>query len=329
MTLCAYDTEAVTRELVRALRGERSQEAVRRRLRYGSNVVYHWESGRRYPTVAGLLWLAHRTGVDLVERLRAFGLNLPEGHRDPWTVEGAAELFQLLQGHRPANDLADALGVSRHKVGRWIRGDAEPRFPDFLQMVEFWTARSTDLLTELCDPQQLPAMATIWERRDRARRRLLTHPWSAAVQLALELEAYKALDTHQPGWIAERLQIPEADEQECLDLLEEAGDIARSHGRFVPTHIPRLNLGGAEERLAIRRFWGQVASDRLHSGPTCSGGWNLFTVTEEEFAQIKRLQRDYFRSIRSIVQDSERGDHIVLATMQVQLLTPAASPPED
>ena len=47
------DYETLAKELIRALRGKRSQVALSRRLRYGSNVVRTWEAGRRFPSAWG------------------------------------------------------------------------------------------------------------------------------------------------------------------------------------------------------------------------------------------------------------------------------------
>ncbi|TNE85241.1 MAG: hypothetical protein EP330_26290 [Deltaproteobacteria bacterium] len=319
-----FDTEATTRELVRVLRGDRSQEALRRRLRYGSNVAYHWEAGRRYPTVAGLFWLAHRTGVELGEKLPTFGLALSEAALEPWTVEGAAALMQDLQANHAHAELAEYLGVSRHSVGRWLRGESEPRFPQFLAMVEFWTARSTDFLALLCDPAELPSVAPLWERRERARSRVRDQPWSPAVELAIELERYRALGTHETGWIARQLGIEVETEVACLELLVDAGDIVLRDGLYEPVRVPRVNLQGSEDRLRVRRFWSQVAVDRAEDTPNCRGGWNLFTVSEEEYGAIKRLQRDYYRAVRNLVAESTSDEVLVLATMQVQILDRSA-----
>src|SRR5690242_17513107 len=44
------DHAALSRELIRCLRGERSQPWLCRRLGLRSNLVYRWEAGRAYPS---------------------------------------------------------------------------------------------------------------------------------------------------------------------------------------------------------------------------------------------------------------------------------------
>jgi DNA-binding transcriptional regulator YiaG len=58
------DLNVLASELIRALRGPRSQTAFSRRLGYRSNVVYTWEAGIRAPTASETLRAAARVGVE-------------------------------------------------------------------------------------------------------------------------------------------------------------------------------------------------------------------------------------------------------------------------
>src|SRR5262245_34102929 len=67
-----HDYDAIARDLVRALRGGRSQVAFARRLGFRSNAVYTWESGRRWPAASVFLDAAERVGIDVRLGLRGF-----------------------------------------------------------------------------------------------------------------------------------------------------------------------------------------------------------------------------------------------------------------
>ena len=62
----------VAAELVRALRGRRSQAALSKRLGYRSNPVTDWEHGRRFPTAPETLRAASRANVDLARVFAPF-----------------------------------------------------------------------------------------------------------------------------------------------------------------------------------------------------------------------------------------------------------------
>ncbi|HKO93224.1 MAG TPA: helix-turn-helix transcriptional regulator, partial [Polyangiaceae bacterium] len=115
------DFEAIASELLRALRGERSQTAFARRLGYKSNIVYSWEAGRAFPTAAKALWAAQRTGVDVLAALLSL-YRTPPGDRqlDPTTPEGVAQFLDDLRGRTTVQQLAKNSGLSRFAVARWL-----------------------------------------------------------------------------------------------------------------------------------------------------------------------------------------------------------------
>ena len=93
------DYDQTARELIVALRAHRSQTALSRRLGFQSNVVYTWESGRRWPTGAQVLYVCHRTGIDVHAALVKFIGREPEwiDRETPWSVETVAAMLQDLR----------------------------------------------------------------------------------------------------------------------------------------------------------------------------------------------------------------------------------------
>ena len=70
------DYARLAAELIRALRGRRSQMALSRRLGYRTNILYIWEAQKGAPTAAGFFGLVRRVGVDVERALHRF-------YRDP------------------------------------------------------------------------------------------------------------------------------------------------------------------------------------------------------------------------------------------------------
>lgn len=306
---------------MRALRGRRSQRALSKRLRYESNVVYLWESGRRFPSPASFFWLCHRTGIDIHAVL---GSILPEKRdqleEDPWTVGGAAAWLKTLKGNRTAAELARQLGVSRHSMARWFRGETEPRLPDLLQLIEICTTRLLDFVALLTDPAGLPSVADRWQRVQAARTLVREAPWAPAVMVALQLDDYKRLRAHRKGWLAQRIRIPVDEEVRCMELMAAAGQIVLRDAKWeiVPMHAVDTRLPRRKQDL--KRWWGSVALDRIDTDKESIHSWNLFTVSREEQAQIKELQRQYYRAVREIAANSTKAERVmVLSLHQVAL----------
>ena len=97
------DAVAVGRDLVRALRGDRSQVAFARRLGYRSNAVYTWESGRRWLSASAFLRAAERVGIDVRAGVAAF-LRADGKDRSELLERGAPEWIGDLEPRHPSSD---------------------------------------------------------------------------------------------------------------------------------------------------------------------------------------------------------------------------------
>ena len=134
--LTKMDYTKLASELVRAVRGRRSQQTVSTRLGFKSNVVYAWESGRSYPTAAEFLRFAEVCKVALRPALAGFYVRAPAWLSSAKRVSSPAAVATFLRdqrGRTPIVELAAATKLSRFALSRWLKGDAEPRLPDFLR----------------------------------------------------------------------------------------------------------------------------------------------------------------------------------------------------
>jgi transcriptional regulator with XRE-family HTH domain len=314
------DYERVASELIRSLRGKRSQTAFSRRLKSRGNVIYSWESGRRWPTAAKALWAAERAGVKLHESVARFYRTPPDwlGTTEIASRAGVARLLEDLRGHSPIQDVARRIGRSRFRVARWLRGTAEPRLPDFLRMIEATSLRVLDFIAVLVDPAGMPSVADAWRELQTARRAAYEMPWSHAVLRAIELERYRALSRHQPGWIAGRLGIDDAEETRCIDMLLGTGQVRRSGARLAPGSALTVDTRqDPEAGRKLKAWWARVALERLQAGDDGLYSYNLFTVSEADYQRLRELHLAYFRELRSIVAQSSPAERVVLANVQL------------
>jgi transcriptional regulator with XRE-family HTH domain len=178
------DFERLAAELLRALRGKRSQQAMCRRLGARSNVVHQWERGHSFPTASRALEVAARVGVDVGQAFRDFYRTSPRwlATLDPASPAGVAAFLDDLRGSTSVVELSRYSGKSRFAVARFLSGDAEPRLPDFLRLIEASSLRLLDFIEQLVDPRLLPSAREAWERLSAARRLAYDEPWSQAVQ---------------------------------------------------------------------------------------------------------------------------------------------------
>ena len=315
------DLELLGKELVRSLRGRRSQVALSRRLGYTSNVLYTWESGRRAPSASAFFRLATRVGVDLEAALRSFLSDRGAVLSDVRKPAGVAALVRALLAEWPIVELAASVGADRTTVGRWVGGATEPKLPELLRIVETTTKRLFDFVAIFADPASLASTRGAYRDLTEQRRLAYELPWSHAVLRALELDRYRALAKHEPGLIARLTGISLQEEQRCLTALAQAKQIHLQRGRWVLARVLTVDTRPSEaDNRRLKQHWAEVALERLRcrSAPEDAlFSFNLFAVNARDFERIRRLHVEYFQRIREIVSASTAPDRVVLMNLQL------------
>jgi transcriptional regulator with XRE-family HTH domain len=315
--------ETLAKELVRSVRGQRSQVALSRRLRRRSNVLYTWEAGRRFPTAAAFFHLAQRVGLDVRAGISAFLGSLPEtlqgrDFADPETV--ARLLTHLAEGTTQV-DLSARVRKNRVSVGRWLKGQAEPRLPDFLRMIEASSLRLLDFVAIFARPQELSAARGAWEELEAQRRVAYRLPWSHAVLRVLELEAYRRLRRHEDGFIAKRLGISLEVERAALEALAESKLIVRRKARWTASSVLTVDTRrDPEAGRALKTHWARVGEERLPElEPDGEDlfSYNLFTVSEKDWERLRDMHIAYFQELRRVVGSSAPAERVALVNLQL------------
>jgi hypothetical protein len=315
--------ETLAKELVRSVRGQRSQVALSRRLRRRSNVLYTWEAGRRFPTAAAFFHLAERVGLDVRAGISAFLGALPETlqGRDFADPETVARLLTHLAEGTTQIDLSARVRKNRVSVGRWLKGQAEPRLPDFLRMIEASSLRLLDFVAIFARPQELSAARGAWEELEAQRRVAYRLPWSHAVLRVLELEAYRRLRRHEDGFIAKRLGISLEVERACLEALAESKLIVRRKARWTASSVLTVDTRrDPEAGRALKSHWARVGEERLPElEPDGEDlfSYNLFTVSERDWERLRDMHIAYFQELRRVIGSSAPAERVALVNLQL------------
>lgn len=299
-------------QLVRVRRGARTQKQLSRALGYKSNVVFAWEAGRDVVTASAFFRLVERTGPppDLESFL---GRTPPDMRRK----QGVAEFLKELLGKRTASEISEQLGRDRHAVGRWLRGQTEVPLGDCLQFIEITTLRIYDFLALFVDPAELPEAAPGYKLLEAARESARQMPWSHAIVHMVELPSYRKLNCHERGWFASRLGISTQDEDACLALLVQTGQLRREGNRFLGTKS--INVDTRRDPLATRElasFWMKEGAKRVLSPGQGRFAFNTFALSAKDVVRAKELQSEYFRQLRALVAESEPAEAVAVATFQ-------------
>jgi transcriptional regulator with XRE-family HTH domain len=317
------DTNRISCELVRHLRGHRAQQALSRRLGFGSNVVHTWETGRRAPEVSQFLRLAQLCGVAVGRELAGFfneAALAQQGARFT-TPRGVTRLVELLVGATVKSHVAARVGIDRTTLTRWLAGKTVPRLPELLRLVDVTTQRLLPFVQLFADPRELPSTRAAYEDLAAQQRLAYELPWSHAFLRALEVAQYAALPHHRPGFLAEHLGLELADEERYLEALSLAGQIRWSGSHWVLQRVLTVDTRTDPQRdRGLKAHWARVALARLEgSGAPDEAlfSYNLFAVSEESFQRIRQLHLDYYVAVRALVDESPRADRVVLMNAQL------------
>lgn len=312
------DWNQAAAQLLRALRGKRSQRAFSRRLGYHSNVACDWEAARRLPTAEEALRACQRMRVDVVAAFTAFqpACAAALGARAPYHVDA---WLRELAGGLKVGELASRSGVPRLTLARWLQGKTRPRLHAFLSLVEAITGRASDLVEALVSISAVPALLGVHTQRAAAKRLAFDDPWSAAVLRVLETRGYQRRGARDADYIAKRLCLTPDQVQATLARLEAAGLVQRERGRYaIGRPLTVDTQASAEDVRRLKSHWTEVCLQRVQAPrPDDWLGFNLVSTSPEDLERIRDILRHAFREIRALAAASEPVDAVALLNLQL------------
>jgi transcriptional regulator with XRE-family HTH domain len=319
--------EQVARQLVRAVRGRRSQSDLSRRSGYRSNMVQRWEAGECSPTAANFFDVCRTQRIDLEGALCAFYGRRPEWLPQRWPASNVA-VAALLRDHKgkvALSDLAERTGYNRYSLARWLNAQASPRLPQFLHVLDVAGQRMIDFVATLTDPAKLPLLRESWERLNQAREIAYGEPWSHAVLRALEIEEYQRSGWREAGFLAQKLGVSDAVVARALSSLVETGQVQEVHGRFRPSQVLSVNTGRDPQRARqLKATWAKEALRRLQGGGPGLFGYSLFAVGQQDLRRLREIQLEYVRAMEAVVANSSTSECVGLYCVQLMDLDTSA-----
>ncbi len=136
-----------------------------------------------------------------------------------------------LRGDLSTAELARATGLSRFALTRIYNGEARPKGPVFLLLIQACSRRVLDFLARLTSVEAIPSLAVLWQQQQARRDAATRSPWALAVLCALELDEYRALPEHVTSSVLPQLHptIPRLGRRGSAHALQDCWD-QRFHG---------------------------------------------------------------------------------------------------
>jgi transcriptional regulator with XRE-family HTH domain len=310
-------------QLLRALRGARSQVAFARRLGYRGNPITDWERGARKPTAIEALRAAERVGLDVRAAFARFVPITPPEYetsaRGRKRMLRLGEWLDVLRGDLAIVELAQRVGRSRFGVGRWLAGRTQPRLDELIELIDAITGRAHDWVAELVPIESVPSLLSAHLKARAARLIAFDQPWTEAVLRVLETTRYREQPdvTHEAlaAWLGTSLPTLEA----ALAGLVDAGVIEASdtgYRALRPLSVDTRSAGAAALRH-LQVHWLGVALGRAQAGADDWFAYNTISCNRADLALIEDCLKRAYREIRSIVAGSEPSEVAALVLMQL------------
>jgi len=318
------DHAALSAALIARVRGKMSQAQLSRRLGYASNVVYLWEQQRRLPALGVFLRLAELRRRGVRPALRQFFALSPLPLSDSVALGDAASVAAILRHlarDQSTLELARRTGFDRTTLGRWLRGQTQPRLPDFLCFLEATSLRLLDFVALFADPAELDATRAAYLEQLERQRLAYELPWSHAVLHALELDAVQAQPRHRSAQLAAALGLSAEEIDTLLQRLAEARLIEKHAGRWRPTKMSSVDTrADFAANRGLKQHWARAALqrlERLQPGHQSLFSYNLFPIAAADFARLRQLHLDYYERVRQLVAQARHADHVVVLNVQL------------
>jgi hypothetical protein len=304
---------AAAREVVRAVRGKRSQLALSRRLGYRGNPVTDWEAGRSHPDTVEVLEAARSARLPVDASFERFHPAPPP--RLDLGARGLAQWLHAVRGSTTLAVLSERLGCSRYAVRRWFSAEAQIKLPDFLHLLDVMTDRVQDWVAELVSIESVPTLKGRFARVQLAKVVAFELPWSEAILRVLETTRYRehpsAGSSQMAAWLG-------------LD----SGIIRDADGGYQVVGTLSVDTRVSPDGLRrLRQHWLGVLLQRSQAPHAEDwSAYNVMSVSAADLAFIRERLQSVYREIRSRVAASEPAEEVALVMLQVAHWLPPDDP---
>ena len=307
------DYDGIASELLRALRGRRSQRGFSALFGFATNVAYRWEAGQRFPTVPQLFKVLERIGVPVQQALE--GVDSSTQRLRGTAVDGehyAGAFLSLHQGTRSISELARSTGLHRLQISRVLSGRTQARLPMFLRLLDALTGRVDEYIGAWVNLERAPHLQERLAVLGAWRELAYEHPITEAITATLESAAYKAQPSPDDSWLGARLGIAPAQVQQALQAMSRAGVVRLENGRWVPLEGRSVDTRGEAERFsAVKKYWAQIAAERVEQDDA-KAAYLVFCCSSQATDAVERLYRQTWTQARAILRDDAGNERVVL-----------------
>lgn len=306
-----FDFSDLQRELLSALRGEKSRSEINNGMNLSHNLYHRWESGKN--KIPWTQFIAFTNYVDVsLENAFQF-IFFQEDYSNP------AKIVSFFSEKHDPQNLCSQLTISISTLDRWKKGKTDPSLQDILRLIYTCTDKLTDFLSILVQTEKLPSIASQHELLMLERNLQLEKPWIALIPRYIETQMYEALPEHSDGLIARALGISMEEERQALIDLQRVGVLEwkgpkliatakklNSDDPFRPENVFRLHSYWFQKMSEISLLQAQVAKEKRRK-KKYGGLYRVFAANDKTYAALEKLIIEFDQRLLSILNDDDNN----------------------
>lgn len=296
--------------ILKAVRGQRSQNQINRRLGYTFNQVSKWESSHTRIHWCDFVDVCEVTGLKIRNLFRA-----TFGYRGK--IENTSDVLHHLMRKRSRDAIGKACQIKTNLLGRWLRGDQDAELFQVLKLIDRINGLLPTVLEQIapslkCNEVKAPSL-------ENEMRNIWSDPFLLPAFSCLGLASYQTAKKHPTGLIAAQLEISLAAENTLLEILETNGIIQWNGAKYVPHRSGAFADAADHEGLRrTLRFWMNRHADGLREGDSPEGpkgGFFVAAIPKSLLGQIKKITAEYRQDIYEILNQETREPCEVLFSL--------------
>lgn len=302
------------KELLRAIRGNRSQNQLNHKLGYNFNRIAKWESGAQKIPWSNFVDLCLTCRVGLPAALkRTFLIKRHE-------IKNEQKVVKLIIGDSPLEDIAKNLKTSKYSISSLFTGKTSPKLNTILQLIN---SKSEGLLyafiSELVDTKDIASIKHLRDSFETEINFFSKNPIAMGITHAMLTNGYKNLKKHKIGFIASLLNISVKEEQFLIKKLEENQIIINKNGKYILNEESGLFFIDTEGAI----YWSEQCVERLKDRNKRSKydifHFQMSPTSSEAFLKVRELFNIFVQNATDVLDSdlNKNQDNVLLINSHI------------
>jgi transcriptional regulator with XRE-family HTH domain len=297
----AMNYEILRREILTAIRAERTQGQLNQKLGFSFNKVYRWESGRAQIGWDEFILVCEICRVDLAKAMGTC-FSYFEDMRDHRRV------MKHFIGKNKITDIAKATGISRHSLSRSLNGAQVPTLEHMFVLIDHSSADFLRFIEQIANGKELPFVREKLEFYRKQLEVYYENPWLSALLSAIDLEEYQTNPSED--FLARKSRLP-------VEIVRKTiGDLSREsllhwNGQGWETRFQRIGVRTTPEtKQKIAKYVYRQAFEAVDTSinsPQMRFSWKLFSLNQKSYEKILQKYTEFFNELGTIIDEGQKG----------------------